>query len=82
MESSTGPVTETLFLGKRVSQKCLSTLLGIGKGRLAKNINAVPDLRFGKSKKYHFKNTASVDAWLALQYSQIAETLPDRWVKR
>ena len=70
--------TKHLFLGKTMSQTCLSALLGIGSKRLRKKMNGVPDLRFGKSKCGSRKNTASVDAWLALQYTQIAETLPDR----
>ena len=70
--------TKHLFLGKNMSQTCLSALLGIGTKRLRKKMNGTPDLRFGKSKRGNNKNTASVDAWLALQYTQIAETLPDR----
>lgn len=71
---------EFLFLGKHISRKCFATLLGIGPSRLTKTLKAVPDLRFGKSRTGNAKASASVEAWLAMQYSQIAETLPDRLV--
>lgn len=73
---------EISFLGQRISSRCLSALLGIGKARLRKGMNSRPDLRYGKSRKGRFRGASSVDAWLAIQYSQIAETLPDRFIRR
>lgn len=80
--NSSKSATEINFLGRMISQKCLSTLVGIGKARLRKAMDAIPDARYGKTKSGHLRTAASVHAWLAIQYSQIAETLPDRpWGK-
>ena len=75
---SSKSASEINFLGRRISQKCLSTLVGIGKARLRKAMDAISDARYGKAKGGHLRTAASVHAWLAIQYSQIAETLPDR----
>lgn len=74
----TGTIENMTFLGKSISSKCLAKILGIGKARLKRGSDCVPDLRFGKAKNISHKETWSVDAFLAMQYESVAETLPDR----
>lgn len=69
------------FLEKDISPKCLMTLLGIGPGRLRKGAHVTPDLRFGKAKTGSREATYSVDGFLTVLYDQLAETLPDRYLR-
>ena len=73
-----GAVESLVFMGKTIGFKCLASILGIGKSRLKRGFDSSPDLRFGKPKNESHKDTMSIDAFLALQYENVAETLPDR----
>ena len=73
-----GAVESMVFMGKAMGFKCLASILGIGKSRLKRGMDSTPDLRYGKSKNESHKDTMSIDAFLALQYENVAETLPDR----
>ena len=73
-----GTVESLSFLGSEISHKCLAAVLGIGKSRLKRGMDCAVDLRFGKQRSESRKDTWSVDAFLALQYEGVAETLPDR----
>lgn len=66
------------FLGRIVGRACLCDILAIGINRLRKCIQLVPDLRLGKDKGGSRQNTRSVDAFLSILYSSVAETLPDK----
>ena len=66
------------YCGEQVGRECLCALLGIGVNRLRKAFNMVPDLRVGKDKSGSHESTFSVDAFLSMLYSKVAETLPDR----
>lgn len=68
------------FLGRIVGRACLCEILAIGINRLRKCINLVPDLRLGKDKSGSRQNTRSVDAFLSILYSSVAETLPDKFL--
>lgn len=70
------------FLGKAVGRQCLCDLLGIGVNRFRRCLNIQPDLRIGMNKSGSQKLTYSVDAFLTIQYEGVAETLPDRFVRR
>ena len=70
------------FLGKEVGRVCLCSVLGIGINRLRKALDAQPDLRVGAQKGGQRQAAYSVDAFLAVLYEGVAETLPDRFVRR
>lgn len=53
--------------------------MGVGSNRLRKRMNLIPDLRFGKDKSGSHKDTMSVDAFLSVLYSSVAETMPDKF---
>ena len=58
---------------------CLCEIMGVGNNRLRKCMNLIPDLRFGKDKSGSQKDTMSVDAFLSVLYSSVAETMPDKF---
>ena len=66
------------FLQQQVGRQCFCKLLGIGKKRLHRARTLCPDMRIGKDKRQSRASTNSVDAFLALMYTGVAETLPDR----
>ena len=68
------------FLGRIIGRACLCEILAIGINRLRKCIKLVPDLRVGKDKGGSRENTRSVDAFLSILYSTVAETLPDKFL--
>lgn len=66
------------FLGAPIGRQCLCSVLSIGKNRLRKVMNLVPDGRIGRDKTGSHEATYGVDAFLSLKYANVAETLPDR----
>ena len=69
------------LLDKKMGVKCIAVLLGIGEHRLRKLQCGAPDLRFG-AKEYRSKpGTWSIDRFLQVCYDNVAETLPDRFLR-
>ncbi|CAK9013014.1 Uncharacterized protein SCF082_LOCUS11746 [Durusdinium trenchii] len=56
--------------------------MGIGRNRLHKVDCGNPDLRFGKREYRSKALTWSVDSFLQIAYDRIAETLPDKFIRR
>ena len=70
------------FNNQQIGRECLCSILGIGVNRLRKAFGMVPDLRIGKSKTGSREETWSVDSFLSMLYDSVAETLPDRFIRR
>ena len=77
-----GHIESVTFLNQPVGLACLAKILGVGKNRLRKSGNMIPDMRFGKCKEGSSSESFSIDAFLTTLYNSVAETLPDRWVKQ
>jgi len=73
-----GPIESVSFLNQPMGLACFAKILGIGKNRVRKSGNMVPDMRFGKCKQGSSSSSFSVDAFLTTLYNSVAETLPDR----
>ncbi|CAJ1450988.1 unnamed protein product, partial [Effrenium voratum] len=61
---------------------CLVAILGCGKNRLKKALSGAPDCRYGKKDRGRQHGSSSVEAFFHVQYHQIGEALPDRFIKR
>ena len=70
------------FVGQEVGRVCLCSILGIGVNRFRKALDSQPDLRVGAQKGGQRQAAYSVDAFLAVLYEGVAETLLDRFVRR
>ena len=66
------------LLDKKVSPKCLTSLMGIGTHRFRRTQNGAPDLRFGRKGYKSKPGTSTGDSFLHTAYHNIAETLPDQ----
>jgi len=75
-------VKNCTFLGKEVGRVCLCSILSIGINRFRKALAMIPDQRLGRDKSGQRKASFSVDAFMSVLYEGIAETLPDRFVRR
>lgn len=58
------------------------TLLGIGKGRLARTESGAPDMRCGPQARGSTVQSDSVRAFFHNAYSKLGESLPDKFVRR
>lgn len=68
------------LLDKKISPKCLASLLGIGSNRLRRVEGGAPDLRYGKREYKSKPSTFTIDSFLQICYHNIAETLPDKFL--
>lgn len=68
------------LLDKKISPKCLASLLGIGSNRLRRAEGGAPDLRYGKREYKSKPSTFTIDSFLQICYHNIAETLPDKFL--
>lgn len=73
-----GDTTKFTLLDQDLGKKCLAALLGVGDGRIRKNLAGAPDMRFGAREHRSAPGSWSVDSFLTIAYNSIAETLPDR----
>ena len=62
--------------------RCLVSILGIGTSRLKRAEHSVPDLRYGQQDRPTSKESDSCRAFFQSMYIKVAESLPDRFVRR
>ena len=70
------------FMGKEIGRACLCSILSIGINRFRKALSLAPDLRVGKVHTGQRQAAYSVDAFLSILYEGVAETLPNRFIRR
>lgn len=61
---------------------CLVTILGIGKGRLARTEAGAQDLRCGTQQRGSTVQSESVRAFFHNAYAKLGECLPDKFIRR
>lgn len=70
------------FMDEECGRACLCMIIGIGVNRLRKALSLAPDLRVGKVNAGQRQAAYSVDAFLSVLYEGVAETLPNRFIRR